>query len=155
MHGRAARRLQYGRSMRRAPAAGRSAGARAPASSRSRVTRPRWPRYGSRSSSIRSSVPRGSRASAQQTMFGMWKSPTLTASGSPKARKPDLGRRPRPDARERPQRGVGRRQRGPARCAGRGFRRRDRQALEPRRLASDGADELGAAALEAEGWNAW
>ena len=76
-------------------------GASRPLSSSSRTTRARSPRYGSSSSSIRASSPRGSPASAQATRLGRWKSPTLTASGSPSARTADLGRRPRPDPRER------------------------------------------------------
>ena len=50
-----------------------------------RTSRARWPRYGSSSSSMRPSSPRGSPARAQQTRSGRWKSPTLMASGSPKA----------------------------------------------------------------------
>ena len=59
---------------------------RMPDVSRSRTARARWPRYGSSSSSIRSSVARGSPASAHATRCGRWKSPTLTASESPRAR---------------------------------------------------------------------
>ena len=64
---------------------GPNLGAVMPPSASSSQTRPRWPAYGSSSSSIRASVPRASPASAQATVFGMWKSPTLTASGSPYA----------------------------------------------------------------------
>ena len=78
-------RLDVGRSGGMRAAARTAAPPRPPAPGR-RVTRPRWPAYGASSSSIRSSVPRGSPASAQATMFGMWKSPTLTASASPQAR---------------------------------------------------------------------
>ena len=42
-----------------------------PTSSR-RCTRPRWPRYGSRSSSMRASSARGSPASAHATTLGRW-----------------------------------------------------------------------------------
>ena len=47
-------------------------GAWMPAAASSRQTRPRWPRNGASSASIRASSPRGSPASAQATVFGMW-----------------------------------------------------------------------------------
>ena len=74
----------------------------------------------------------------------MWKSPTLTASGSPNARMPDLGRRPRADAREGEQRPV-RGRRGPRAC--RGGAAPSRSSLAASRL--DGPDELRPAALQA------
>jgi hypothetical protein len=51
---------------------GPNRGAVIPPASRSRWTRPRCPRYGSRSSSIRASSARGSPASAQAIMLGTW-----------------------------------------------------------------------------------
>ena len=54
-----------------------------PASSRSRTARKRWPRQGSRSCSIRSSVPGRSRARAHVTRCGRWRSASGRASGSP------------------------------------------------------------------------
>ena len=68
-----------GRIRRRGP----NAGARLPARPINRSTRPRWGRYGSSSSSIRASSPRGSPARFQLTVLGKWKSPIGTASSSP------------------------------------------------------------------------
>ena len=55
-----------------APCAARSAAAMMRPTSSRRCTRPRWPRYGSSSSSMRASSARGSPARAQATMFGRW-----------------------------------------------------------------------------------
>ncbi len=115
----------------------RTRGGRMPDSSSSRTTRPRCPRYGSSSSSILASSPRASPASAQLTRFGRWKSPTLTASGSPNAAAGRLRRRPWPDARDALQSSqrVGRRHR-----AGR---------FQPRRSRRRPADGHGPSLLQA------
>ena len=57
---------------------------------------------------MRSSVPRGSPARAQETRCLRWKSPTLTASASPWASRVDLGevQTPMPGMRQRGGRGA-------------------------------------------------
>src|SRR5213595_3367730 len=83
---------------------------------------------------MRSSVPRGSRANAQATMFGMWKSPTLTASGSPRARKATSAA-----VRQRPQASIG------------VFERQQAALLQPGSVRSRVPDDFRSATLETDG----
>ena len=67
---------------RRGPNAGADAW---PVRTSARSTRPRWPWYGSSSSSMRRSSPAGLAGEVPGDDVGKWKSPTGTASGSPSA----------------------------------------------------------------------